>query len=174
MKICRIYWQWILIEQTSLYTVVYRTFLYNPTNLKVPKKHRAQCWSSRWKCTCAADVLKWQKSLIAYQIFRHQIVWATAEGEGRHSRWGLWNTGISPRLPLLQLLLSMFSRRDWRKSGQKSFPISPIDWNLISPIRYPHPTCTSPVNSYNLYMLPNSLLYICGFFRPVVSSFLPL
>ncbi len=26
------------IEQTSLYTVVYRTFLYNPTNQKVPKK----------------------------------------------------------------------------------------------------------------------------------------
>ncbi len=38
MKFCRIYWQWILIEQTFLYTVVYRTFLYNPTNLKVPKK----------------------------------------------------------------------------------------------------------------------------------------
>ncbi len=37
-KFCRIYWQWILIEQTSLYTVVYRTFLYNPTNLTVPKK----------------------------------------------------------------------------------------------------------------------------------------
>ncbi len=29
--------QWILIEQTCLYTVVYRTFLYNQTNLKVPK-----------------------------------------------------------------------------------------------------------------------------------------
>ncbi len=37
-KLFRIYWQWILIEQTSLYTVVYRAFLYNPTNLKVPKK----------------------------------------------------------------------------------------------------------------------------------------
>ncbi len=37
-KFCRIYWQWILIEQFSLYAVVYRTFLYNPTNLKVPKK----------------------------------------------------------------------------------------------------------------------------------------
>ncbi len=37
-KFCRIYWPWILIEQTFLYTVVYRTFLYNPTNLKVPKK----------------------------------------------------------------------------------------------------------------------------------------
>ncbi len=28
----------MVIEQTSLYTVVYKTFLYNPTNLKVPKK----------------------------------------------------------------------------------------------------------------------------------------
>ncbi len=27
---------------TSLYTVVYRTFLYNPTNLKVPKKARVK------------------------------------------------------------------------------------------------------------------------------------
>ncbi len=33
--------QWILLEQTSLYTVVYRTFLYNPTNPKEPKK--TQC-----------------------------------------------------------------------------------------------------------------------------------
>ncbi len=37
-KYCRIYWQWILIERTSLYTVVYRNFLYNPTNLKVRTK----------------------------------------------------------------------------------------------------------------------------------------
>ncbi len=44
-KFCQIYWQWILIEPTFLYTVVYRTFLYNPTNLKVPKK--APC---RLKC----------------------------------------------------------------------------------------------------------------------------
>ncbi len=42
-KFCRIYRQWIRIEQTFLYTVVYRTFLYNPTNLKVPKK--APCGS---------------------------------------------------------------------------------------------------------------------------------
>ncbi len=44
-KFCRIYWQWILVEQTSLYTVVYRAFLYNPTNLKVSKK--APCWTYR-------------------------------------------------------------------------------------------------------------------------------
>ncbi len=35
-NICRIYWQWV--EQTFLYTKVYRTFLYNPTKLKVPTK----------------------------------------------------------------------------------------------------------------------------------------
>ncbi len=38
----------------------------------------------------------------------------------------------------------------------------------------PHPTCTPPINSYHLYMLPNSLFYVCGFFRPVVAYFLPL
>ncbi len=43
-KFYRIYWQWILIEQTSPYTVVYRTFLYNPTNLKVPKKAPWSPW----------------------------------------------------------------------------------------------------------------------------------
>ncbi len=37
-KFCRIYWQWILIEQTFLCMVAYRTFLFNPTNLEVPKK----------------------------------------------------------------------------------------------------------------------------------------
>ncbi len=31
----RIYGQWVLIKQTFLYAVVYRTFLYNQTNLKV-------------------------------------------------------------------------------------------------------------------------------------------
>ncbi len=35
-----------------------------------------------------------------------------------------WN---KTRLPSLQLLLLMFSRNGWRKLGQKSFPISPID-----------------------------------------------
>ncbi len=37
-KFCRIYWLWILTVQTSPYTVVYKTFLHNPTNLKIPKK----------------------------------------------------------------------------------------------------------------------------------------
>ncbi len=58
---------------------------------------------------------------------------ATAEGEGRHYRWGLGNIGISSRLPSSQLLLSMVLRKGWRKFGQKSYPISPIDWTLISP-----------------------------------------
>ncbi len=30
--------------------------------------------------------------------------------QGQHFWWGLWNTGISSRLPSLQLLLSMFSK----------------------------------------------------------------
>ncbi len=29
---------WPLVDQTTLYTLVYRTFLYNETNLKPPKK----------------------------------------------------------------------------------------------------------------------------------------
>ncbi len=39
---------------------------------------------------------------------------------------------------------------------------------------FPHPTCTPSIYSYRLYMLPNSLFYICGFFRPVVAYFLLL
>ncbi len=35
----------------------------------------------------------------------------------------------------------------------------------------PFPTCIPPINSYHLYVLPNSLLYICGIFRPVVAYF---
>ncbi len=38
----------------------------------------------------------------------------------------------------------------------------------------PHPTCTPSINSWHLSILPNSLLYICGFFGPVMSYFLPL
>ncbi len=57
--------------------------------------------------------------------------------------WRLWNTGISSRLPSSQLLLSVFSRKGWRKFGQKSFPISSIDWTPISPFLYPP---TPPAN----------------------------
>ncbi len=73
-KFYRIYWQWILIEQTSLYTVVYRTFLYNPTNLKAPKK--APCgdcstggqlfrawWVSRGLCQGVVQLLSFGESL---------------------------------------------------------------------------------------------------------------
>ncbi len=51
---------------------------------------------------------------------------------------------------------------------------------LLTKHSYPHfptppnPTCTPPINSYHLYMLPNSLFYICGFLRPVVAFLLPL
>ncbi len=60
--------------------------------------------------------------------------------KGWHFRWGLWNTGISSRLPPLQLLLSMFLRNGWRKFGQKSFPIFPIDWTLTHPPSHLHTT----------------------------------
>ncbi len=56
----------------------------------------------------------------------------------RDFRWGLWSIGISCQLPSLQLLLSMFSRNGWRKFGQKSFSISPIDWTLIPPFPQAH------------------------------------
>ncbi len=48
-----------------------------------------------------------------------------------HLRGSLWKTKISSRLPSHQLFLSMFSRIGWKTFGQKSFPISPIDWTLI-------------------------------------------
>ncbi len=47
-KFCRIYWKRTLVEQTSLYTLVYRTFLYNEMNLKPPKK--APCWHIKKYC----------------------------------------------------------------------------------------------------------------------------
>ncbi len=90
------------------------------------------------------------------RFYRPQGVGATAEGEGRYFRWGLWNTGISSRLPSLQLLLSMFSRNRWRKFRQKSFSISPIDWTLTQPpFSLPPPalpTCIPPINIYHLDM----------------------
>ncbi len=70
---------------------------------------------------------------------RHSKGRTTVKGESRQFRWGLWNTGKSSRLLSLQLLLSMFSRNGWRKFKQKSFPISPIDWTLISPFPYSPP-----------------------------------
>ncbi len=97
-----------------------------------------------------------------------QLPWITwSQIQDPRVRWGLWNTGMSYQHPSLRLLLSIFSRNCWRKFGQKSFPIAPSDWTLISSFLYPqpHPTCKPQINSLHLYMLPNSLLYICGFFR---------
>ncbi len=75
---------------------------------------------------------------------RYSKVRTTAEGKGRHFRWALWNTGISSRAPSLQLLLPMLSRNVWRKFWQKSFPISSIDWILVSSFPYYPPShlCT--------------------------------
>ncbi len=73
------------------------------------------------------------------------------------------------------------SVNDFRKRLEKVwtevFPHLPHWLNTHPPFPLPPPsipTCTPPINSYHLYMLPNSLLYICGFFRPVVAYFLPL
>ncbi len=49
-----------------------------------------------------------------------------------------------------------------------------LDTHLSISLLPPNTTCTPPINSYHLYMLPNSPLYICGSFRPVVDYFLPL
>ncbi len=70
---------------------------------------------------------------------------ATAGGEGQPFWWGLWNPRISPRLPSLQLLLPMFSR----KGLTELFPHLSNWPNTHSPL----PTCTPPINSYHLYML---------------------
>ncbi len=59
---------------------------------------------------------------------RYSKVRATAGEEGQLFRWGLWNIGISYRLPSLQLLLSAFSRRGWRKCGHLPRLINPIFW----------------------------------------------
>ncbi len=60
---------------------------------------------------------------------RYLKVRATAEREGRHFRWGLRNPRISSRYSSLCQYLG------WRTS----FPISPIDWTLISPFPYSPP-----------------------------------
>ncbi len=49
----------------------------------------------------------------------------------------------------------------------------PSHWLITQPPP-PLPTCASHIGSYHLYMFISSLLYICGFFRPIVAYFLPL
>ncbi len=72
-------------------------------------------------------------------------------------------------------ILSMFSRKGWRKFGlSPSPPLTEHSPTPLSPTTPPLPTCIPPINRYHLYMLPNSLLYTCGFFRAVVAYFLPL
>ncbi len=70
--------------------------------------------------------------------------------------------------------VNVFKKRS-EKVWTEIFPHLPHWLNTHFPMPYaPHPTCTSPIYSYPLYMLPNSLFYIYGFFRPVVAYFLPL
>ncbi len=66
-----------------------------------------------------------------------------------------------------------FKKRLEEVFGRNLSPFPPLTEhspNLPPPL----PTCTPPINSFHVYMKPNSLLYVCGFFRPVVAYFLPL
>ncbi len=76
------------------------------------------------------------------------------------SAGGLWNTELSSRLPSLQLLQPMFSRKGWRKFRQKSFPISPIDWAIPTQILHPPP---------HLHTTQKQFLYIYLNQIPVLS-----
>ncbi len=93
---------------------------------------------------------------------RYSKVRATAEGEGRYYQR---ITGIISRLPSLQVLLSMLENV-WTEV----FHHLPRGLNTHLPTPLSHSTCTPPINSYHLYMLPNSTFYTCGFFRPFVAQ----
>ncbi len=101
---------------------------------------------------------------------RYSKVRATAEGKGWHCRWGLRNTGLGSRLPSLQLLLSMLSRKGWRKFGQKSFPISSIDWTLIIPSLYPPPPSVPPAHHPLTVIIPICYLYFTCYIYAVFSG----
>ncbi len=95
---------------------------------------------------------------------RHSKVRANAEGEDRSFWWGLKNIGVSSRLPSLQLLLSTFSRRGWRRLEHSSPQIS-------TPPSAHHPLT---VIKSICNPTPCFIYVVCGFFRPVVAYFLPL
>ncbi len=48
------------------------------------------------------------------------------------------------------------------------------NWNWNSPLPPRHHTWKPNINSYYLYMLFNSLLYVCCFLRVIVANILPL
>ncbi len=86
-KLYRIYWQRILIEQTSLSMVLHRIFLCNPTNLKGPKKHRG---SFGYSATCpqpwsrkAANCKKIAWSLASLVICRSNLNWQIDDNYGK-------------------------------------------------------------------------------------------
>ncbi len=58
----------------------------------------------------------------------------------------------------------------------QAFPHLPhwLNTHLSISLPRPLPTCTRPITSYHLYMLPNTLFCLCGFFRAVVAYCLPL
>ncbi len=53
-------------------------------------------------------------------LTRYFKVRVTAEGEGRHNWWGLWNTRIGSQYPSLQLFMPMFSRKSLGRSLSSS------------------------------------------------------
>ncbi len=52
--------------------------------------------------------------------------------------------------------VNVFKKR-LQKVWKKAFPISPIDWTLISSIPYSPVPSAHLIYSYHLYILPNSL-----------------
>ncbi len=69
---------------------------------------------------------------------------------GWHFRWGLWNTGI------MQCFQGTVG-----DTLDRNFSSSSHCLNTYLPISLPpsHPTRTLPIDSYHLYMLPNSMFY---------------
>ncbi len=68
---------------------------------------------------------------------------------GRPFRWGLWNAGISSRLPYLG-----------RSLDRSLSPFPPLTEHSSPQFHntLPRPTWTSPIISYHLFMLPNVML----------------
>ncbi len=83
------------------------------------------------------------------------------------------NTGINFRFPSLWLPLNVF-KKDWRRFGQRLFPISgyyaTFDCELIWTIPYPpSPPKSFRLLTFTISFLPNSLYCLWGFVRSVVS-----
>ncbi len=124
-------------------------------------------WWQFWSCSGLRHTfLDGPREYTSVENSRRPIHWRGS------SFWQLtWHIGISFRLSSLQPLLSKSPR-----SVGEVFLHFPHWLYTPHPISQPPPphTCTSPIYCPHLYMLPNSLPYICGFFRPVVACVLRL